>query len=535
MPTLVPQQPPPPDYYARNVHYLLDEVQRRSGGLLSAAERHLICAFTAASVPAQRLFARLLTRRRPWLRLDSLNYGEVDDVQAAVIELCRAGLVEYLPPAPADAVLGLMVRAELDAAFPAIRARTRPEWLECCLSRYPDPLIRARIAHRHPWIGVRARRAFATCQVLFFGGDGQDLSTFVMQDLGIHTYEPYPLDRHTRPFPQRHALERYLLCRRLSADAGRLDEMPHLAEPIRRALRPPAVSRMEQRARDRLLNKVGRWHERRGEVAEAKECYGLSTSHPARERLARLLHRQGNVAGVRALLERMRADPWAPEEEDFAERFPGRRRARHPALTTCTLPGATPEHIEGHALALLTANGGRGWHLENLLPLGLAGLAFWDEIFAPVAGAFSHPFQLAPRDLFWPDFARARRQALEARIASLAAPGAFEKRLRCVFHQKHGIANRLVHWGALTPALLDTVLANVPHDVLANLATHTIGNLHRARTGFPDLLVIYGPGAWEVVEVKGPNDQLQPAQRVWLATLATLSVPARVLRFKPPC
>jgi hypothetical protein len=535
VPTLVPQQPPPPDYYAGNVGYLLDEVKRRSGELLGLAEQDLIGAFAAVGTGARRLFARLLSRSGLWLRIDSLRYAEVGDVEAALAELCEAGLVERLPEAPADLVLGLLTRAELSALFPEVRARTKPAWITRCLSRYPDVLIRARIARRHPWIGVCGRRAFATCQVLFFGGDSQDLTTFVMQDLGIHTYERYPLDDHTRPFAGRRELERYLLCRRLGVHARRLDEVPGLAPLILRAAWAPPASRMEQRARDRLLNRVGQWHERRGEFAEAQDCYGRSTSHPARERLARLLHRLGDEAGVEALLERMHADPWAPEEEDFAARFPGRRRTALPAITTCVLCGATPPGIERHALTLLTSNGGRGWHLENLLPLGLAGLTFWDEIFTPVSGAFSHPFQHGPQDLFWPDFARARRAALEARSASLCAPGAFEERVRAVFDGKRGVANRLVHWGAITAELLDALLANVPHGALANLAVHTIGNLHRARTGFPDLLVIYGPGAWELVEVKGPTDQLQPAQRVWLGTLEALSVPARVLRFRAAC
>jgi hypothetical protein len=196
------------------------------------------------------------------------------------------------------------------------------------------------------------------------------------------------------------------------------------------------------------------------------------------------------------------------------------------------LADATPSAIERHALHLLTANGGRGWHLENALPLGLAGLAFWDEIFAPVPGAFSHPFQIAPHDLFWPDFARVRQPALEARVQRLRAPGALAHALRDAHRRKCGTTNRLVHWGALTGEVLDGLLGEVPHEALLRLAIHTIFGLQRARTGFPDLLLVYGRGAWELVEVKGPTDQLQPAQRIWLRVLESLRIPARVLRFR---
>ncbi len=538
MPQLVPQQPPPPDYYARNVGQLFDDVARRHGDLLDDREWALIQGFWRVGVPARRLFARLVSRSRPWLRLDSLRYREVGDVAAALDELCEAGLAVLRPAAPAEALLGLLTRAELRASFPRVHGRTKADWIASCVARYPDTAIRARLATRHPWVGLADRAAFAACLALFFGGDHRDLSTFVMQDLGMVRYENYPLGPHTRAFVGRDQLARYLLCRRLSSWSKRLDEFPALAAPIRRILQPAPRSRLEQRARDRILNRLGQWHERRGELAEALACYAPSTSHPARERRARLLRRLGDETAVAEVLEEMRADPWAPEEEDFAARFarsPERRLRAALEISECRLRDATPPAIEAHALALLTANGGCGWHLENLLPLGLAGLLFWDVVFAPVPGAFSHPFQTGPRDLFWPDFVRARRARLAARARQLAIPGAVAAELRATCRAKRGVANALVHWSAISDALIDALLANVPHEIIAELATRTLFDLPRARTGFPDLLVIYGRNVWEVVEVKGPNDQLQPAQRVWLTRLRELGVRARVLRFKAAC
>ncbi len=538
MPQLVPQQPPPPDYYARNLERLFDDVARRHRDLLDDREWALIEGFRRVGVPARRLFARLVSRSRPWLRLDSLGYREVGDVPAALDVLCEAGLTALHPAAPAEALLGLLTRAELHAAFPRVQGRTKADWIASCVARYPDAAIRERLAARHPWVGLADRGAFSACLVLFFGGDHRDLSTFVMQDLGMVRYEAYPLGPHTRAFAGRDQLARYLLCRRLSSWSRRLDEAPALAAPIRGILQPAPRSRMEQRVRDRVLNRLGQWHERRGELREALACYEPSTSHPARERRARVLRRLGDEAAVADVLEQMRADPWTPEEEDFAVRFAcssGRRSRASFAISECRLRDVTPPSIEAHAVALLTANGGRGWHLENLLPLGLAGLLFWDVIFAPVPGAFSHPFQAGPRDLFWPDFVRARRSLLTARARQLAIPGAVAAELRAVSRAKRGIANDLVHWGAISEPLIDALLANVPQAIIAELATRTLLDLPRARTGFPDLLLIYGRNAWELVEVKGPGDQLQPAQRIWLARLRELGVRARVLRFKAAC
>ena len=72
----------------------------------------------------------------------------------------------------------------------------------------------------------------------------------------------------------------------------------------------------------------------------------------------------------------------------------------------------------------------------------------------------------------------------------------------------------------------------MPHGVLYPLACHVIDNLRKARTGFPDLLVLHGPGDYEFVEVKGPNDRLQPAQRVWFRYFRENSCNHRILKFK---
>ncbi|MEQ8483650.1 MAG: VRR-NUC domain-containing protein [Pseudomonadales bacterium] len=532
MPQLVPQRPPPPDYYAANLRHLFGHVATHHERLLGAAERRLLAAFAAASVDAQRLYARLAARAGPWIRVSSIGYGEVGDVAQALAELMARRLVRADGQAPADELLARLTRAEAGALFPRVRAPTKAAWIDACVGRYPDAQIRARVAARHPCVALAEPQAFRACLVLFFGGDGQDLSTYVLQDLGVLRFERYQLDPSRGAFADRAELRRYLRCRLASFWSHRLDEVPGLAPVLLDALQDCAGGRTVQRARDRVLNRLGRWHERRGEADAALRCYAVSESHPARERSARLLRGRGDEAAVARLLAEMARDPRAPEEADFAARFGSRRRSTAPPVSWCALPAATPAAIERHALALLTSNGGRGWHLENLLPLGLAGLVFWDAVFAPVPGAFSHPFQLGPRDLFWPDFARARRCQIDAQVQALAAPGALAAAVRTTAASRRGIANRLVHWGAFTSALVDALLDAVPHDALAAIATHTIVNLHRARTGFPDLLMVYGRDAWELVEVKGPTDQLQPAQRVWIDTLQRQGLPVRVLRFR---
>ena len=72
----------------------------------------------------------------------------------------------------------------------------------------------------------------------------------------------------------------------------------------------------------------------------------------------------------------------------------------------------------------------------------------------------------------------------------------------------------------------------MPHAQLLRLVCHVIHNLPSRRTGFPDLLILYGTSTYEFVEVKGPTDQLQPTQRMWFKYLLDHQYRARVLKFR---
>ena len=532
VPQLAANSPPPPDYYADNLRQLITHVHAYYGDVLREEEIAYGRSLLACSDSAQRLYARLLSRRGPWIRIDKLRYREVADVAGALDELENAGLATCNGPAPADALLGLLSAAERGDLFPAIDDAPKARWITQCVGRYSDARVLALLAASCPWVSVRDYPTFWLHQLLFFGDTRQDLSTFVLQDLGLVRYEPYALNPHHRQFADRDELDDHLRFLKLRSLSYRLDEQPTLSSWLAEALWIEPSSRWAQRSRDGSANRLGRWHERHGDYDEALASFARSTSHPARERTARILERLGDGPGVQAILESMRSDPRSAEEEDFARRFgPHGRRKRHPSRFE-PLPDGNAARVEKLAVDMLTECGGRGWHLENRFSLGLAGLAFWPVVFADVPGAFVNPFQQGPVDLFWPDFVHQRTPILEARLERLAMGGGLTSVVMDTWRCKFGVANRLVSWAHFNEDLLESVLGGVPENDLMRLAEFTLRNLHRLRRGFPDLLIIRAPGDYEFVEVKGPNDQLQPTQRIWLDALEALELPARVLRFK---
>ncbi|MEZ5550260.1 MAG: VRR-NUC domain-containing protein [Pseudomonadales bacterium] len=534
MPQLAANQPPPADYYAANLRTLVGHVLTAHSDLLSAPEHRYLRALQLATVPAQRLYARLLSRSRPWVRIDKLRYAEIADPDEAIAELQAAGLVRVNGAAPADVLLGLLTQAERARLFPQLPRATKAVWIRACVARCADTRIRSVIAGQYPWIGIADFAHIKLCQLLFFGSEQQDTSTFVLQDLGVLQFESYSLDPGLRMFSDRASLERYLSLRRLRLLTHRVEEVAGLDRWLSRALWAPAHNRLEVRHRDRALYRLGYRYEREGALDEALCCYGRARLPPARERRVRILERLGDETGVAALLARIADSPRAAEEEDFVHRRQAgsTARGRH-RIEQMRIPlqGQGDRSIEDHAAGLLSASGGLVWHLENQFPLGLAGLAYWTVVFAPVAGAFVNPFQFGPLDLMSEDFCRVRQDELALRQAQLDAPGGLRDVLTRTYRSKAGIANRLVNWSSFDASVLQAVIDCLPHSQLLDLARYVIANLNRARRGFPDLLVIYGPGQFEFVEVKGPTDQLQPGQRIWFETLDRLGLPARVLKF----
>ena len=268
-------------------------------------------------------------------------------------------------------------------------------------------------------------------------------------------------------------------------------------------------SRLEEKTLGRALNRLGRWFERQGELGEALACYSASSIPPAGERGVRTLHKMGNRAAAEAQLRLLRGNPANPQEADFAARFSlvtgrvsgcaqsanvprsavaagsGRPRRTGPAETVLALTPPPDEKIERFAMRVLAEDGGEAWHLENRLPQGLAALAFWDVVFAPVAGAFLNPYQDGPLDLYWDDFAAQRRGAIAAQRSRLADPAEFGRILRTTCKAKAGVANALMSWRHIDGRLVARLLEAVPHAKLFRLACDVIENPSAARTGFP--------------------------------------------------
>ena len=535
---LQPQRSPPAHYYADNLLVIVETVLRRYGDILNESERGFGERIAALSTDGQRLLARLIGRSPALLREDRLNYLEVGDLPAALGELGDNGLIERCPVVATEVLLRLLTVAELRCLFWDVRMRaaSKAEHIGSILAVSPAAICAWRVRRVCRWLSLRDVEHWALYRLLFFGDRQQDLTTFVMRDLGLTRFEAVPLCKETRQFPDRATLDRYLdlLCAQdqvaaLGARPSVEDRGEELAALID-FLWQPLANRLLERRRSRTLNRLGRNLERAGALDAALTCYRRSSLAPARERRMRILHRLGDGIGVDALRGEIQSEPQDLLEADFARRF-GRRTCRPsvPVSEVTFTKELANAPVEKYALQLLTTAGGTGWHLENNLPMALFALAYWEWLFALLPGAFVNAFQTGPVDLFWPDFFRARADRCQDPLN-----GALKPRLRTAICEKAHIANRLFNWRRFTPAIGHAIVDAIPEPDLRALLAIVREDLPGRRSGFPDLTLLHGDGRYEFVEVKGPGDQLQIHQRLWIQALRQRGLPVRMLRLRLP-
>ncbi|RMH19472.1 MAG: VRR-NUC domain-containing protein [Acidobacteria bacterium] len=542
----------PEGYYLDNLEAVVDTVLERYGDLLTAAEQDFVADFRALPLACRRLWVRLVSRRGPCLRRDALSYPEIPHLDRALTELEQRGFADRAGDEPAANLLPLLRAAEL-AALEADLLGTSPpqrkaQRIARLLAETEAATLRAALERRLRAVRPLRRDALLTFRLLFFGNLHQDWSAFVTRDLGVVRYEPYPLERRLRRFPSRRAVDDALALARCTREvqqrlaAGGLEQAVELASPLlaREDGWHPAV----RRRLDRLANLLGAALERAGRRDEALTVYRLAWSPPARERCVRLLARQGAIGRALRLCREIENEPRDESERLFAPRFANRLRRkcgdRVPPLPRRRRPSLelTLSHRDGTAVEALALEhfehrGRRGVFAENWLWKSLFGLAFWDVIFAPVPGAFEHPFQLGPGDLFEPTFRQARQRRIERRLEWLRRTPELSSTLLARFDAKRGVANHLVSWHPGARRALALVLERLRGEHLAPVADRLARDLRRYRRGLPDLFVVAGedPG-FVLYEVKAPGDQLRPEQKGWLDYLNDRGLPARILNVR---
>ncbi|MBV1841507.1 VRR-NUC domain-containing protein [Photobacterium ganghwense] len=529
------------DYYRDNFLVLIRHVRQQYSDLLTETEHHWLDTFDALSLDGQLLYIRLLSRKGPLFRQQKLHYQEISSIPAACDELVMAGFIIRQPEHWSAEQLGaLFTKPELLELFPAlspVKQAKKNDLLTALHAFHPDISD-----FGEPILEVCHTEFLSVLLLCFFGNSHQDLSEFVLADLGLYRYESYRIDRFQRLFTQREQIDQWLALSQLADEyqdaAQRKDSEQILALSTQLPARfdwPPL-----ERKRQRLINQLARDIERLGvtnpdHLPLALSLFQQSELPPSRERQVRILDRLQEIEQALPLALAMAEDPVNEQEGEVADtllrqlrRKQGQRTTprRKPVFDEVQL--TLPQQAQRVELVVAEHYARQGWtacYTENALICGLFGLAFWDIIFAPMPGAFLNPFQRSPRDMYQPEFAEQRETLIEARLHHIAN-GQWQQWL-AVYREKEGLTNDWVNWTLLSREVVERSVAAFPPDALAQLFQRILFDPKSNRSGFPDL-ILFKEDRYCWVEVKGPGDKLQSNQIRWLTMFQTLKIPAQV-------
>ncbi|MEA9978261.1 VRR-NUC domain-containing protein [Pseudomonas sp. 10B1] len=522
-----------PFYYLVNFQRVLEWVAERYADLLDSAERQFISDFIDLPQNAQGLLVRMVMRKGTLFRASKLSYTEIGDPAAAVQPLLENGWVNPRPLTSLDELFGLLRKAEVVTCFKAHGLKNTEKktvMLEQLHGLYPETqtIDQWHSTFNEPVYGLTVMALCERLRLLYFGNLHQEWSEFVLADLGVYRYEKVEFSAESRGINERADIDTCLqlhLCRQTLELSLTVETLTTLAQ---QALAVESRSPWLNMRRAKLLFQIGQRAERLQDWALALSVYEQGNYPGARLRRIRVLERSADVLGAMALLESAQTAPENAAEAQGLLRIlprlqrrlglqsPRRRRANVLSRLDITVPQNLELSVEHMIQRHLADDAGPVYYVENTLINSLFGLLCWSAIFAPLPGAFFHPFHSAPSDLYSPDFYQRRATLFDDCLRQLDS-GAYQTTVRQHFQNKQGLQSPFVFWGTLTEELLDHALQCLPAEHLRRWFLRLLMDIKANRTGMPDLIQFYpAQQRYRMIEVKGPGDRLQDNQLRWL-------------------
>ncbi len=518
-----------PFYYLDNFRQVLAWVGERHGDLLDERERGFLDRFQQVPHASQALLVRMVMRKGTLFRASKLRYAEIGCPVQASTALLEQGWVEANPSLSLTQLFDLLKKDELLRVFGSATCggQRKRDLLLALQAGYPEARPFA------SWCETLDDLAFALSigdlcdrlRVMFFGNVRQDWSEFVLADLGIFRYEQVAFSPASRAFHSRADVDAYL-------DLHRCRERFEAGEPVAAVLQDiPAAAYTNdwlEHRRGKLLLSLGRQCEREGDLAQALRLHAANRYPGARERAIRVLERCEQPDAALQLALAAEAQPESEHEAQQLQRIlprlrrslggPAGRRSSsvQPQRIDLRLPRPDGMSVEHAVRAHLSEADAPVYYVENALINSLLGLLCWEAIFAPLPGAFFHPFHAAPADLARPDF-YSRRAELFGDCLSKLGTDEYRDCIRRAFHAKFGLQSQFVSWGLFDDHLLDTALDCIPAAHLAAFFRRILLDVPGHRSGLPDLIQFWpGERRYRMIEVKGPGDRLQDNQKRWI-------------------
>jgi hypothetical protein len=540
----------PPKYYHTNFEYLLTFVKEKYHHLLNTSEWSFLRKYYTLPEDAQCLFIRFTNRKGLFFKSDNLKYEELQDIPLQLKTLLKAGFLSKPDPLEhlhlTKDLLDVLTKAELLKFFSlnSMKSEKKEVIVSYLLAEFDYSELIIIINEATEIVKMNFEMEVSFLRFLFFGNRAMDMTEFVLRDMGLVQYYQQQDDDLVARFETRKdaddkwmVSDQFLIFDELSKSAETqevLEWYMTLFDTIK------DLSPIAKPSFDKLALRVARFFERAKQPGYAIEVYKTTPIAPARERLTRCLAKLGNIEEAKTWCELMIEQPQNNDEQYFAEYFIGNLGTKKSKKQTTTWLQNSKEieiskiyknQVELGAIDYFFENEFEAAFSENYPWRSIFGLWLWDIIFDPTLVSFHHPFQRRPSDLYLPDFYEKRHEQVEAKLLEFSDSDELLEYLWLNFTKHLDTANPFVVWLEEIWTLVRIIVIRIDLESLRSIVRKMAENLVENSRGFPDLLV-WSESHYELVEIKGPNDNLSHQQLFWLRYFEEIGVKASVLRVK---
>ncbi|KAK6146066.1 hypothetical protein DH2020_019935 [Rehmannia glutinosa] len=553
--------------YLHNLVLLIQEVLKSNPHLFTNSEMSFLESFYSLPDDSKGLFARLYTRKGPWFRMSNISYPEIADCHQAIKSLLEAGYVSSFQKGNEseddglEEVLNILNIDELRGALRVFNKKCnhgtrKQDIIDLLLSLSKDglcPEIQSfvlEITGSCVKVSPLAESLLWRAERLFFLNGEQDLSAFLLVDLGIVKYPAYRCIISEHIFSSRSDMLSYEEAIEISQImVESLDE--NKSELVLRCIEM-SVSRMSisfeegksssgESMATFLSHFSASWVyskvvllgvsylEREKRYTDAinllKQLLSTFISDRRRGywtlRLSVDLEHLGRVDDSLQAAEDGLLDPWVRAGARIAlQRRVLRlgkppRRWKIPSYSKSVKRKIFEVHVQGRPLNCKTgmksvfygedgercgveqlalqyyAGEGGGWqgvHSESGIWLTIFGILMWDILFADVPNVFHNNFQTSPLDLETDTFYEARKSLIEAHLDKIQ-DGMAEEILITSFESHVGTACRGVNWEKHSLPDVRAAVKCIGGPCLASICRHLAQGYRSWSSGMPDLLL----------------------------------------------
>lgn len=523
----------PTFYYHTHFCEFLSFLTGPSQHLISDAQQAFIKQFYALNKLEQASLVRLINRKYPYIKLSSLKFAELPQLDAHLAKLHSLGLSKNVSSNDVFKLLPLLTKTELTSIYndtktnsdlPVLKSANKQCFVDACMTLPPNKLIKHEVFSNY--ILRNTDHHIDYFLFLYFGHSKGKLNQFSMRDMGIMNTRDNEAQMQSRFNDYHEAFSCFSLAK-ISSELNNIEfcsehELKRFTQNL-----PKAVGERAHRSYERILFKLSK----KAQPYNVELALSIAEKldlPAAQEYWCRQSYKVNNKQAVQERLNQIIDQPSSDHLLAFAEDFLARKfKQKRTSILTDMLRDSARHlsldeiykgDVERGAIAYYKSRGKQAWRTENILWQNLFGLCFWHELFELEGLGLATPFDYLPICLKHYNFYEVAKEHIEQRLNKCKT-----NRDLLVLVTKHasahlGKSQGIVRWHAHLIEHLKILIENAPLQGLKSQLLKMCQNWRAFNDGYPDIMVLEG-NQLRFEEIKAQGDSLRRNQLLQIESL----------------